>query len=192
VETGKVTLGALSPEHDRTLVVVSREGELAVGLREHLARARVVVKDARPEEARVAVGSCRPWPWMLAGDVAELPDGLETALTRHPILVLWLGAPPPGLPAHARDLSRYSELAAAASRALAAEVGGMRLAMGAGVELPGGRLTRTPSLEALVSAHPAGFNLPLVSFGSAARVLSRSAVSLRPRRDPVTGWVSLR
>jgi hypothetical protein len=191
VEAGNVTLGALAPERDRTLVVLSRNGELAVGLRERLERARVVVKDARPEEAGTAVASCRPWPWMLVGDIAELPPGVEPTIAHHPVVVLWLGSPPSGLPAHGRGFFRYSELADAASRALAAEVGGMRLATGAGVELPGGRLARSAGLQALVSAHPEGFNLPLVSFGSAARALSGSAVSLRPRRDPVTGWVSL-
>jgi hypothetical protein len=191
MEAGNVTLEYLAPERDRTVVVLSRDGELAVGLRERLERARVMVKDARPEEARTAVGSCRPWPWMLVGNLAELPPGVEPALARHPVLVLWLGPPPSGLPAHGRGFSRYSELADAASQALEAQVGGMRLATGAGVELPGGRLARNASLQALVSAHPAGFNLPLVSFSSAARALSGTAVSLRPRRDPGTGWVSL-
>jgi hypothetical protein len=191
VHAGNVTLGALAPERDRTLVVLSRDGEVAVGLRERLERAQVVVKDARPDEALTAVGSCRPWPWMLVGDVADLPPGVEAAPARHPVLVLWLGTAPCGLPVHARSFSRFSELADAASRALAAEVGGMRLATGAGVELPGGRLARSASLQALVSAHPARFNLPLVTFTSAARALAGSAVRLRPRRDPVTGWVSL-
>ena len=59
MEAGNVTLGALAPERDRTLVVLSRDGELAVGLRERLERARVVVKDARPGEASTAVASCQ-------------------------------------------------------------------------------------------------------------------------------------
>ncbi len=191
MQAGNVTLGALAPERDRTLVVLSRDGELAVGLRERLERARVVVKDARPDESLTAVESCQPWPWMLVGDVADLPPGVEAVPVRHPVLVLWLGPPPCGLPAHARSFSGFSELADAASRALDAEVGGMRLATGAGVELPGGRLARSASLQALVSAHPAGFNLPLAAFTSAARALSGSAVRVRPRRDSVTGWVSL-
>jgi hypothetical protein len=95
-------MGALAPERDRTLVVLSRDGELAVGLRERLERARVVVKDARPDEALTAVGSCRPWPWMLVGDAADLPPGVEAAPARHPVLVLWLGTAPCGLPVHAR------------------------------------------------------------------------------------------
>ena len=192
MEAGILTLGALAPERDRTLVVLSHDGELAVGLRERLERLRVVVKDARPDEAGIAMASCRPWPWMLVGDLAELPTCVRPALARHPVLVLWLRPVPRGLPAHSRDFSRYSELADAASRALEGEVGGVRLAAGAGVEMPGGRLARSASLQALVSAHPAGFNLPLSRFGSATRALSGSAVRLRPRRDPVTGWVALR
>jgi hypothetical protein len=191
VKAGILTLGALAPERDRSLVVLSRDGELAVGLRERLERDRVLVKDARPHEAGAALTSCRPWPWMLVGDLAELPASVGPALARYPVLVLWLGPAPRGLPAHSRDFSRYAELADAASRALEGEVGGVRLATGAGVELPDGRLARSASLEALVSAHPAGFDLPLRCFGSAVRALSGTEVSLRPRRDPVTRWVSL-
>ena len=71
MEAGTVALGVLAPESDRTTVVISPDGELAVGLRERLDRGRVVVKDARPGEARAAVKSCRPWPWMVIGAVPE-------------------------------------------------------------------------------------------------------------------------
>jgi hypothetical protein len=187
-----VTLGVLAPEHDRALVVLSSDGELAVGLRERLDRARVVVKDARPGEALRALGSCRPWPWMVVGNVAELPVGVAPALARYPVLVLWLEPLPGGLPAHVRVFSRYRVLADAVSRALDGEVEGMRLVAGAGVELPGGRISHSASLQALVSAHPAGFNLPLESFRSAARALAAQAIPLRPHRAPLTGLVSLR
>jgi hypothetical protein len=192
MQAGRVTLGALAPEHDRALVVLSPDGELAVGLRERLDRVRLVVKDARPEEAPSALASCRPWPWMVVGNVADLPSGVEPILASHPVLVFWLEPLPGGLPAHARGFSRYSMLADAVSRALDAEVEGMRLAAGAGVELPGGRVSLSASLQALVSAHPAGFNLPLESFASAARALASGAIPLGPHRDPRTGSVSLR
>lgn len=192
MEAGNVTLGALAPEHDRALVVISADGELAVGLREHLDRVRVVVKDARPAEAGSALESCRPWPWMVVGNVTELASDVQSVLARHPVLVLWLGPLPRDLPPHARGLSRYSMLAGAASHALDGEVAGMRLAIGMGVELPGGRISRSASLQALVSAYPAGFDLPLMSFRSAARILASEGVPLRPHRGPRSGSVALR
>ncbi len=192
MEAGSVTLGALAPEHDRALVVLSSDGELAVGLRERLDRARVVVKDARPKEARSALGSCRPWPWMVVGNLPELASDVQPVLARHPVLVLWLEPLPGGLPRHARGFSRYSALADAVSRALEGAVEGMRLAAGAGVELPGGRISHSASLQALVSAYPAGFHLPLKSFRSATRLLALDAIPLRPRRSPLTGLEELR
>jgi hypothetical protein len=192
MEAGTVTLGALAPESDRALVVVAPDGELAVGLRESLGRAWVVVKDARPDEAWTAVASCRPWPWMVVGAVPELPPQVAAVLDHHPVLVLWLGPAPSRLPAHSRGFSRFSMLAAAAALALDEEVAGMRLAVGAGVQLPGGRISRSAELQALVSAHPAGFALPVDTFHSAARTLARHRIPLRPHRDPATGLVSLR
>ena len=186
------TLGCLAREHDRSLVVVATGGELAVGLRDSLDRARVVVKDARPEEAVAAATSCRPWPWMLVGSVPELPTGLAPVLACRPIVVLWLGPSPSELPVHRRCFTRYSELAAAALQALDGEVAGMRLAVGAGVEFPDGRVARGAELEALVSAHPCGFALPSSAFRSATRTLAGRGVALRPLSDPETGRVTLR
>lgn len=193
MEAGTVVLGVLAPESDRALVVISPDGEPAVGLRERLDRGRVVIKDARPWEARAALTSCRPWPWMVIGSVPELPDGVAELLDGHPVLVLWLGPAPQRLPAHSRSFPRFSALAVAAGEALEQEVGGMRLATGAGVLMPGKRgCSRNPELQALVSAHPGGFDLQLESFRSAARALSVRGIPLRPRRDPATGMVSLR
>ena len=189
---GTVTLGVLAPERDRALFVLAPDGELAVGLRERLDRARVVVKDARPEEAPAMLASCRPWPWMVIGAVAEPPPEVTPALIRRPIIVCWLGPMPPGLPAHGRGYSRFSVLADAVEQALGREVAGMRLAVGAGVHLPGGRITSSAELQALVSAHPAGFDLPLAAFRSAGRALAAHDIPLRPRRDPATRLVSLR
>ncbi len=193
MEAGTVTLGVLAPETDRVMVVISPDGEAAVSLRERLDRSRVVLKDTRPGEAEAAVRSCRPWPWMVIGAVPELPAGVAEVLHGHPVLVLWLGPAPGGLPAHGRRFPRFSALAAAAAEALDREVGGMRLAAGAGVLLPGGRgCSRNPELQALVSAHPGGFDLQLETFHSAARALRSRGMPLRPRRDPATGMVALR
>jgi hypothetical protein len=192
MKAGAAPLGSLAPESDRALVVIAPDGELAVGVRESLDRAWVVVKDARPEEAWSAVACCRPWPWMVVGSVPVLPHGVASALTPHPVILLWLGAVPPGMPAHGRDFVRFSALLAEIRRALHGQVAGMRLALGAGVRLPGGGISRSPDLQALVSAHPDGFHLPLDSFRSATRTLARHDIPVRPRRDPATGVVSLR
>jgi hypothetical protein len=186
-----VTLGILVPESDRALIVLAADGELAVGLREELSRAWVVVKDARPAEVWTAVASCRPWPWMLIGAVPELPPG-GAPMLRHPTLLYWLGPIPAGLPPHRRGFSRFTELATAVGEALDREVGGMRLAVGVGVQLPGGRVSDSAELQALVSADPAGFDLPLSRFRSANRLLAGHGIRLRPRRDPATGLVALR
>lgn len=193
MEAGPVDLGVLAVERDRALVVISPDGEPAVGLRECLDRGRVVIKDARPGEARTALTSCRPWPWMVIGAVPQLPDGVADLIHGHPVLVLWLGPTPPCLPAHTGSFARFSALAAATGQALEQEVGGMRLAPGAGVLLPGmPGWSRNPQLEALISAHPGGFDLPLESFRSAGRALRAHGVALRPRRNSATGMVSLR
>jgi hypothetical protein len=191
-EAGAVPLGLLALEGDRALVVISSDGEPAVGLRESVDRARVVVKDARPGEALHVLRSCRPWPWLVVGSVAEPPSEMATLLAAHPVVVLWLGPAPGWLPAHRRAFSRFSALAAAVVQALHNEVEGMRLATGAGVEFSDGRISRSAELQALVSAHPDGFDLSLNAFRSAARILAGHCVALRPRRDPATGLVSLR
>jgi len=185
-------LGSLEPERNRTLVTVAPDGELAVGIRESVDRAWVVIKDARPEEAGSAVTSCLPWPWMVVGAGCELPGEIASVLALHPVIPLWLGAEPSGLPAHRRGFSRFSTLVAAIRLALAGEVGGMRLAAGAGVELPGGGISGNAELQALIAAHPSGFDLPLETFRAATRTLVRRGLPLRPRRDPATGLVSLR
>jgi hypothetical protein len=185
-------LGLLAVESDRSLVVVASDGELAVGIRDGVDRARVMVKDARPEEATAVIASCRPWPWMVVGSGPGLPRGLARVLTFHPVVTLWLGVEPSGLPAQHHGFAHFAPLLAEIRRAACAAVDGMRLAPGAGVELPGGGISGNAELQALISVRPGGFGLPLQAFRSADRVLSRRGISLRPRRDPVTGVVSLR
>ena len=191
MQRASVALGALAPERDRAMVVLSGDGELAVGLRERLDRTSVTVKDARAEEAESAMASCLPWPWAVVGAVPELPERAAEMTGLHPTLVLWLGPVPAGLPAHHRRFTRFSELAGAVEQALEQEVAGMRMSPGAGVRLPSGRLCTSGELQALVSAHPHGFALPASCFRSAARALVRADLPLRPLRDRITGLVSL-
>ncbi|MFN2591831.1 MAG: hypothetical protein ABR532_03245 [Candidatus Dormibacteria bacterium] len=180
----------LTPDSARTILVISCDGELAVGLRDRLDPAFALVKDVRPEEALDGLSSCVPWPWMVAGDVSPLPATVIQRLCRHPILILWRGDPPRGLPRHARAFTAFAPLATAAETALRRSVSGMRLAAGLGVELPGGAYARSAELQALISSHPDPLDLPLKSFRSAARVLTSRRIPCRPALDRA-GTVSL-
>ena len=177
-------------DHVRSIVVIDDDGELAVAVREAIAREVAVVHDVRPAEAAAVQAACLPWPWMVIGRGAA-PAATRDLVRRRPVLVLWLGELPAGLPAHARSLPRFSALVDAVSRAAGNAVGGMRLCTGAGVDLPGGGLAQSASLQALVSQHPRGFDLPTRSFRSAARTLAREQVSWRPLASRAAGGVVL-
>ncbi len=166
---------------ERTALVVGDDPELAVALRDRLDRAYVTVREVRTSEALVAVRACAPWPWMLIGDGA-VPAEAVAELSGKPVLVVWRGEPPPGLPAHAVGAQRFAEVAAAVERALSAEVLGMRLAVGDGVVMPDGMHAGSAALEALVAAHPRPLFAATHHFRSAERTLSAHGVPLRPGR----------
>src|SRR5215469_11578185 len=109
---------------------------------------------------------------MVVGNVDSLPGAVVEAFQARPILVLWKGAIPAGLPSHARSHSSFGELAGAVVGALNANVLGMKLAIGLGVDLPDGSYARSAELQALVANHPHSFDVPLDAFRSAARVLN--------------------
>lgn len=180
-------LGVLVPERSRSVVVIADDGELAVALRGCVAREYALVRDVRPDEALAAMSACTPWPWMVAGAVDRLDAGAAAMLRRSPILTMWLGTPPDGLPAHARAFSRFRDLAAAVREALAARVAGMGLAVGHGVALPDGSVADAAALEALIAAYPAPLDLPLEAFRGAARLVRRRGVGWRPARGPGGG-----
>jgi len=169
------------------VLVISEDIELAVALRDRLDRGYVTVCDARTAEADAAVRGCHPWPWMVVGDGAGLARAAVELLGRHPTLLLWRGAPPPGLPAHTRQLQRFSELAAAAESALGAEVGGIRLAPGAGVTMPDGRHHAGAALEALVASHPRPLFAAAHHFRTVDATLDAHAVALHVTRTAAGG-----
>jgi hypothetical protein len=68
-------------------------------------------------------------------------------------------------------------------RACVADVGGMRLAPGSGVELEDGTLLRGATLESLVAAYPDGFALPARNFRAVAQALARSDAGWTAKRD---------
>ena len=191
VHETSATLGVLAPDSARTILVVAADGELAVALRERVDRAYALIKDVRPGEMEQAIGGCLPWPWMVVGAVSELPRGVEDLLRPRPVLILWRGEPPAGLPVHARQVDRFADLVTAITTALTQDVAGMRLAVGLGVDLPDGDYARSAELQALVSAHPRPFDVSLDAFRSAARVLNAHGIRLRPSRDPASGTVAL-
>jgi hypothetical protein len=183
--------GATVRDHVRSIVVINDDGELAVAVREAIAREVAVVHDARPAEAAAAQLACRPWPWMVIGRGSEVLAATRELARRQPVLVLWLGELPSGLPAHARSMARFAELIDAVWESARHAVGGMRLCSGAGVDLPDGGLAQSAALQALVSQHPRGFDLPTRSFRSAAQTLVRERIAWRPVTSPLAGGVVL-
>jgi hypothetical protein len=182
-------IGGRGDLRGRTLLVVGDSAELAVALRDLLDRAYITVCDA-PAAAKVdAVVACAPWPWMVVGDSAEMSEGLAGSVAQHPVLVLWRGMQPRGLPAHARAFALFSELARAVAAALHAEVGGIRLAPGTGLTMPDGAHCGSAALEALVASHPHPVFAPMREFRGAAAALVSHRIPLRIAHDG--GGVSL-
>jgi hypothetical protein len=175
-------LGVRAPDRSRAILVVTVDGELAVAVRAAVPRGMAVVRDARFDDAADIAAACLPWPWMVVGSAVSVTPALAGVLNHRPVLVSWLGAAPPGLPAHARCFDRPGALLASIVTACAASVGGMRLAPGSGVELDDGTLLRGAALESLVAAYPRGFALPTRTFRAATDALARHA----------TGWVARR
>jgi hypothetical protein len=184
-------LGTMVPGSERSLVVIDRGGELAVALRDRLDPALVVIKHAYPGEAPGVLRSCRPWPWMVVGVAPELPMEVDAVLGK-PVLAAWFGDRPAGLPPHARSFLRFADLVRWVDESLRSEVAGMHLAIGSGVDLPGGGHVRSAALEALISAGRSGLHLPLPSFRGAARAVAVHGLPVRPGTDPLTGRVCLR
>ena len=141
----------LRQETLRAIVVVGDDGETAVALRDALPRAMVVVLDARPAEAAAAISVCRPCPWAL---VWSARIEIAAALVRAPTILLVSEHSGGRLTSERWD--GFGSLLARLRAMLAADVGGMRLAPGVGVELPDGSLSQSAWLQALVSVHPAG------------------------------------
>ncbi len=174
----------------RTVLVIGEDVELAVALRDRLDRTYVTVCEVRTAEALAALRACRPWPWMVIGDGSHVPESIVKALAEQPILLLWRGARPPGLPAHAYGSTRFSELAGAAERAISAEVAGIRLAPGAGLTMPDGKHAGNAALEALVANHPRPLFTQFRHFRAATATLDSHGIPLRVARS-ITGGISL-
>jgi hypothetical protein len=185
-------LGVRAPDRSRAILVVTTDGELAVAVRDAVPRGMAVIRDARPDDAGEIAAACLPWPWMVVGSAVPVTPALAQTMSRHPVLVSWLGAAPDGLPAHARLFDRPAALLASIVAACAANVGGMHLALGSGVELDDGTLLRGAALESLVGAYPLGFPLPMSTFRAASDALSRHATGWAAQRDGNNGMTLVR
>ena len=134
--------------------------------------------------AHAIAAACLPWPWMVVGSAVDAdPCARVACCANRPVLTYWLGAPPAGLPSHARCFDRPAALLDAIRRACTANVGGMRLAPGSGVELEDGTLLRGATLESLVAAYPSGFALPARNFRAVSDALARHDTGWAPQRD---------
>jgi hypothetical protein len=162
----------------RTLLVVSDRPHPWAFLRDRLDPDLVTVSWARPAEAGHASA-----PWMLAGAGAHA--GALAAFRDRLLCWRWVGDAPPELPAPPLASGDWHELAAAAERALAVRVAGLRLAPGRGLVLPDGSyLSRAAGLEALLGAHPDG--LPVAAPTARLRAAAvRSGELLRRHRLPL-------
>ncbi|HVC40431.1 MAG TPA: hypothetical protein VND54_00475 [Candidatus Saccharimonadales bacterium] len=179
-------LGVRAPDRSRAILVVTGDGELAVAVRDAVPRGMAVVRDARSDDAAEIARACLPWPWMVVGSDVSVTPGLAAVLRERPVLTLWLGAAPDGLPGHARHFDRPAALLGAVRHACAANVGGMRLAPGSGVELSDGTLLRGATLESLVAAYPGGFALPARTFRAVSEALARHNAGWKAERDGST------
>jgi hypothetical protein len=138
----------------RTLLVVSERPHPWAFLRDRLDPDLVTVSWARPADA-----GRHGAPWMLAGAGACADGNLASLAAFRDRLLCWrwVGPPPSDLPVAPLPCRDWHQVAADAERALAARVGGVRLAPGCGLVLPGGAyLPRAAGLEALLGAHPDG------------------------------------
>ncbi len=176
-------LGVRAPDRSRAILVVTVDGELAVAVHDTAPRGMAVIRDARTDDAAAIAGACLPWPWMVVGSTVSVTPALATILRARPVLIFWLGAAPDGLPSHARVFTRPAALLEAVRRACDANVCGMRLAPGSGVELRDGTLLRGATLESLVAAYPDGFALPTRAFRAVAEALARHDAGWTPERD---------
>lgn len=176
-------LGVRAPDRSRAIVVVTGDGELAVAVRDAVPRGMAVVRDARPDDAVEIAAACLPWPWMVVVSAVALPPALAVILRKRPVLTYWLGSLPAGAPGHARCFERPAALLEAISGACAANVGGMRLAPGSGVELGDGTLLRGATLDSLIAAYPGGFALPTRTFRAASDALARHDAGWTAARD---------
>jgi hypothetical protein len=177
---------------ERRVIVVGDDTELATALRDRLDRAYVTVIEVPRGGELEAIRACRPWPWMVVGAGANVDAAVAAELGRGPTLLVWRGSPPAGLPAHAIAADRFTVVAGTVATALGAEVAGMRLAIGSGLDMPDGRHLASPCLEALVASHPRPLFAPSRLTASAARALAAHGVPLRPRPAPGGGTVLAR
>jgi hypothetical protein len=176
----------------RTVLVVGDDAELATALRDRLDRAYVTVVEVLPGEELAAIRSCRPWPWMVVGAGEHVDPRVLTELGRGPTLLIWRAPPPPGLPARAIAADRFTVVVGTVATALGAEVAGMHLAIGSGVDMPDGGHVANACLEALVASHPRPLVAPSRLVRSAARALAAHGVPLRPRSTTDGGVVLAR
>lgn len=147
----------------RTIVVIDEQPYLWAVLRQRVEPRTAYVRGVTPAQLAGVWRTCRPWPWLVVGATAGLPDGLGNLLGEHPIPVHWLGEAPPNLPGRPVVHADWMALAGDLERLNALGVtgfGGVRLLRNRGLLAPGGRLVLGAAyLEGLLAA-PGGLVLP--------------------------------
>lgn len=146
---------SLTVSRTRTVLVLSQGPALAARLRERVQPGFAVVRSASPELALEAFSEIKPWPWMVIGELPELPQGLADTLHKGFPLIWWIGPRPAGLPASAKVAVSWREPVFDIERMGTIDFAGLRLAPARGVRLPAGRyIIRVEELEAALGAYP--------------------------------------
>jgi hypothetical protein len=182
-------LGVFVPDRARSIIAISDDGELGVALHDTVDPALVLVRNVRPDECSHAIAACRPWPFLVVSAV-HVPPAVQELVRTRPVLCFRYGDTATAR-AGVRCFSKFGDLVHSIDTALHAHVDGMRLAYGAGVDV-NGRWVASAALEALIAAHPHGFELPLRIFRNAAHKLVDLGVRFTVARDPNSGNAVLR
>lgn len=150
----------------RTLVVVAEQPQFWAAIRDRLDPSLALVRNARPVQLEEVWTRADPWPWLVVGAAAEVPERLSALVGDRPIPVLWLRQPDGDLPRSGVVHPSWNRLAGELDALSTTPVFGLRFAPRRGVQANGGPIVQAPELEGLMAAHPRG----LPAFGGVLRV----------------------
>ncbi|MHB8508430.1 MAG: hypothetical protein ACYDGR_07255 [Candidatus Dormibacteria bacterium] len=162
----------------RTVLVYGTDVSLYSAIRESIPDTHADVFWAGADELEELLDHIDPWPWAVVSDDRTAPGLLIEACAQNPVIVLWLGSLPAGLPDSAVTHDGWTDLVADLSRRLTVNLHGITLAPFRGVQLPDGLVLRSPGLESLLGAYPAKMPIPKPALKWARTVLAQHRVGV--------------
>jgi hypothetical protein len=138
----------------RTLVVVAEQPQFWAAIRDRLDPTLALVRNARPAQLEEVWSRADPWPWLVVGAAAEVPERLCALVGERPIPVLWLRQPGGELPRSGVVHPSWNRLAGELDALSTTPVFGLQFAPRRGVRANGGPIVQAPELEGLMAAHP--------------------------------------